>query len=124
MTERSPSGEPASPTVLKFGGTSVEDAAAFERVAEIVRAERRARPVVVVSAMSGVTDALLASVDAASAADLEPQLERHRRVARGLLDAAAAAGFEAELEGAREEIGRLLERVKQTAAPCRGSGTR
>ena len=116
MTERSPSGEPASPTVLKFGGTSVEDAAAFERVAEIVRAERRARPVVVVSAMSGVTDALLASVDAASAADLEPQLERHRLVARGLLDAAAAAGFEAELEGAREEIGRLLERASQTGS--------
>ena len=116
MTGRSPSGESASPTVLKFGGTSVEDAAAFERVAEIVRAERRARPVVVVSAMSGVTDALLASVDAASAADLEPQLERHRRVARGLLDAAAAAGFEAELEGAREEIGRLLARVSQAGS--------
>ena len=97
MTGRSPSGESAPPTVLKFGGTSVEDAAAFERVAEIVRAERRARPVVVVSAMSGVTDALLASVDAARAADLEPQLERHRLVARGLLDAAAAAGFEAEV---------------------------
>jgi len=102
--------------VLKFGGTSVEDAAAFERVAEIVRAERRARPVVVVSAMSGVTDALLASVDAASAADLEPQLERHRLVARGLLDAAAAAGFETELEGAREEIGRLLESVFQAGS--------
>src|SRR3989454_807222 len=113
MTGRSPSGESAPPTVLKFGGTSVEDAAAFERVAEIVRAERRARPVVVVSAMSGVTDALLASVDAASAADLEPHLERHRLVARGLMDAAAAAGFEAELEGVREEIGRVLESVSQ-----------
>ncbi len=113
MTGRSPSGESTPPTVLKFGGTSVEDAAAFERVTEIVRAERRARPVVVVSAMSGVTDALLASVDAASAADLEPHLERHRVVARCLLDAAAAARFEAELEAAREEIGRLLERASQ-----------
>src|SRR2546430_14934570 len=98
MTERS--------TVLKFGGTSVEDAAAFERVTEIVRVERRARPVVVVSAMSGVTDALLASVDAESAADLPPHFERHRVVARCLLDAAAAARVEAELEGAREGIGR------------------
>ncbi|PYP34429.1 MAG: lysine-sensitive aspartokinase 3, partial [Gemmatimonadetes bacterium] len=68
--------------MLKFGGTSVEDAAAFERVAEIVRAERGAHPVVVVSAMSGVTDALLASVEAASAAELEPHFERHRDVAR------------------------------------------
>src|SRR6266550_1881928 len=105
MTERS--------TVLKFGGTSVQDAAAFERVAEIVRAERRVRPLVVVSAMSGVTDALLASVAAASGADLEPHLERHRLVARGLLDAAAAAAFEAELESAREEIGRLLADVSR-----------
>src|SRR3989442_3767722 len=101
MTGRSPSGESAPPTVLKFGGTSVEDAAAFERVAEIVRAERRARPVVVVSAMSGVTDALLASVDAASAADLEPHLERHRLVARGLMDAAAAAGVGGGARGGR-----------------------
>src|SRR5438876_183289 len=89
MTERSPSGEPASPTVLKFGGTSVEDAAAFERVAEIVRAERRARPVVVVSAMSGVTDALLASVDAASA---DPDFPETSARARAQLSPLLAAG--------------------------------
>ncbi|MEJ7618765.1 MAG: hypothetical protein WKF30_17740 [Pyrinomonadaceae bacterium] len=48
-----------SSVVMKFGGTSVEDAPAFVRVAEIVAAERRAsRPVVVVvSAMSRMTDA-------------------------------------------------------------------
>ncbi|MDP9347813.1 MAG: lysine-sensitive aspartokinase 3, partial [Gemmatimonadota bacterium] len=46
-------------TVLKFGGTSVEDAAAFERVASIVAARRDAAPVVVTSAMSRVTDALV-----------------------------------------------------------------
>src|SRR2546427_9132788 len=56
--ERTPS-DLSTPTVLKFGGTSVEDAAACARVAGIVRAHGRARPVVVVSALAGVTDALL-----------------------------------------------------------------
>ena len=49
------------PTVMKFGGTSVSDARAFENVAQIVAARIQLEPVVVVSAMSGVTDALLAS---------------------------------------------------------------
>ena len=53
--------------VMKFGGTSVADAAAFENVARIVASERRSAPVVVVSAMSGVTDALLAATNVAYA---------------------------------------------------------
>jgi aspartate kinase len=51
------------PLVLKFGGTSVADAAAITRLMTIVRAARDRTgipPVVVVSAMSGVTDRLLA----------------------------------------------------------------
>src|SRR5438445_72662 len=47
--------------VLKFGGTSVADAAALRRLAGLVRhAQRTTRPIVVVSALAGVTDALLA----------------------------------------------------------------
>ena len=49
--------------VLKFGGTSVADAEAIRRVVAIVAQERRdeviAGPVVVVSALGGVTDTLL-----------------------------------------------------------------
>jgi len=44
--------------VMKFGGTSVQDAAAVQRVVEIVRRETRPR-LVVVSALARVTDALL-----------------------------------------------------------------
>ena len=44
--------------VMKFGGTSVKDAAAMQQVAAIVRSRLDRKPVVVVSAMSGVTDAL------------------------------------------------------------------
>ena len=46
--------------VMKFGGTSVESAAAIERVASIVRTRLERRPVVVVSAMGRTTNKLLA----------------------------------------------------------------
>jgi aspartate kinase len=51
--------------VMKFGGTSVESAAAIERVAGIVRAREERRPVVVVSAMGKTTNKLLAIAQAA-----------------------------------------------------------
>jgi aspartate kinase len=54
--------------VLKFGGTSVGEVDSIRRVAGIVAAERRPR-VVVVSALAGVTDALL---DLASAGATVP----------------------------------------------------
>jgi aspartate kinase len=108
-----------SPTVLKFGGTSVEDARAFERVARLVLAQADASPVVVVSAMSRVTDALLASFKRAAeegkaeeaARSLEEHFDRHRAVARELLSAADAAAFEATLSKARCELSALLQAV-------------
>ena len=45
--------------VMKFGGTSVGDAGAFRRVSAIVRNSLEQQPVVVVSAVSGVTTGLL-----------------------------------------------------------------
>ena len=53
--------------VMKFGGTSVESAAAIERVAGIVKARQERRPVVVVSAMGKTTNKLLAIAAAAIA---------------------------------------------------------
>ncbi len=46
--------------VVKFGGTSVGDAAAIQRTAEIVKGRLPRDPVVVVSALGGATNALLA----------------------------------------------------------------
>jgi len=51
--------------VMKFGGSSVESAAAIERVARIVKAREERRPVVVVSAMGKTTNNLLALANAA-----------------------------------------------------------
>ena len=50
---------------MKFGGTSVRDAAAIDRLCGIVSREPR-NPLVVVSALSGVTDRLVALGEAAS----------------------------------------------------------
>lgn len=53
--------------VMKFGGTSVADAACIKRAAEIVVAAANDSPiVVVVSAMSGVTDRLIAAAHASA----------------------------------------------------------
>jgi aspartate kinase len=46
--------------VVKFGGTSVGDAEAIERAAEIVKSRLNRQPAVVVSALAGATDSLLA----------------------------------------------------------------
>ena len=53
--------------VHKFGGTSVADAERYQAAAEILlsRQQAGARTAVVVSAMSGVTDALLELVERA-----------------------------------------------------------
>jgi len=82
--------------IQKFGGTSVEDAAAMRRSIEIVRERgltRRTRPLVVLSACAGVTNTLIRiselslkenTGEALAAVD---QLEvRHARIARELLE--------------------------------------
>ncbi|HTK04754.1 MAG TPA: aspartate kinase [Candidatus Eisenbacteria bacterium] len=57
--------------VMKFGGSSVGTAAAIGQVAGLVEANRGRGPVIVVSALQGVTDRLLALSNAALAGDLE-----------------------------------------------------
>jgi aspartate kinase len=63
--------------VMKFGGTSVEDAAAILRTASIVasRLRKGLNPIVVVSAMSRVTDTLLAAAAAAGRNQREDALK-------------------------------------------------
>ena len=45
--------------VMKFGGTSVQDAPAIRNVISIVEKQRDETPLVVVSACAGVTNALI-----------------------------------------------------------------
>jgi len=93
-------------TVLKFGGTSVADAEAIDRVAAIVRRqlEGGGSAVVVVSALAKATDALIAAArlaedgDAESAAARVNELtERHLAVAAALTSGSARATLSAAI---------------------------
>ena len=82
--------------VQKFGGTSVQDAEAMARAIEIVRERgitRRTRPLVVLSACSGVTNSLIRIAELSlkenptEALAVVDQLEaRHARIARELIE--------------------------------------
>ncbi len=109
---------------MKFGGTSVGDVAAFERVINVVSSQVARRPVVVVSAMTKVTDALLAAFDAAKKADLPsaiaslgPHFERHVAVSKHFIPEGASNLFDAELQFARDELSDLLLRTSRRSLP-------
>ena len=55
--------------VAKFGGTSVADAAAIGRLIGVIGSRTADRPVVVVSALAKVTDALLSLAPMVHAGD-------------------------------------------------------
>src|SRR5258708_3049687 len=97
----------AKPTVMKFGGTSVEDANAFARAADIVADRLSTQPVIVVSAMSGMTDALVLSAQCATQGKaevgLEPHFEKHLRVARDLSSAERDALLSA-IDNAHDDV--------------------
>jgi aspartate kinase len=57
--------------VIKFGGTSVGDAERVANAIDIVAERRHQQPIVVVSALSGVTDDLVAATNAARDGDGE-----------------------------------------------------
>ncbi|HST51193.1 MAG TPA: lysine-sensitive aspartokinase 3 [Pyrinomonadaceae bacterium] len=108
-------------TVMKFGGTSVADARAFERVAELVRRECDTHPVVVVSAMNRFTDALLEAFDAAArgrhdeaAHSLEEHFERYLVVARALLRSDEAAEINSAIEVSRRELTETLREASRS----------
>src|SRR5208283_3415755 len=78
--------------VMKFGGTSVEDANAFRNVCQIVADRLPYHPLVVVSACAGVTNALLRIAQSASEGNTEQSLAeieklrlRHYAIADALL---------------------------------------
>ena len=108
---------PAKITVMKFGGTSIEDPPAFERVARIVGSYRREPIVIVVSAMSRVTDALLLSLQTAAKGktsvalrSIDEHLERHLQVTHDL-GPTSRAGITRLVESFRQEIVEFLEAV-------------
>ena len=111
--------------VQKFGGTSVADPPAIRRLVDIVRAARQTHgrgPAVVVSAMSGVTDALLAIAASAGASHVDAALTavadlraRHLAAAQEL----AAADSQAPLASFIDETFNQLDAVVRALAVLR-----
>src|SRR5438309_2829740 len=104
--------------VMKFGGTSVEDAKAIDRVASIVEGRLAQRPVVVVSAMAKVTDTLLTMARAAGVGERKAALklcrslqERHYNTASELLGTALFTEFHSELGTDFENLDELLRGI-------------
>ena len=92
--------------IMKFGGTSVATAERILHVARIVQAQRARHPVVVTSALSGVTDSLLALADAAARREraacgriVEELSERHMDAAREINPHADWSALETRLAG-------------------------
>ena len=74
--------------VLKFGGSSVGSAESLARVSTIIRGEAASsRPVVIVSALSGVTDLLVALIDSIDPESVIAGLaRRHIELSEAVLD--------------------------------------
>ena len=103
--------------IVKFGGTSVGSAAAIRATAEIVRGRVPRGPIVVVSALSGVTNILLSVAEQASAGKLILALQaveglraRHFAEAEALLGKTpAAAELCSEMSPLLDELASLAE---------------
>jgi aspartate kinase len=112
--------------VMKFGGTSVADQGAIERLIAIVRAQRQADaqqeggdargPIVVVSALSKVTDRLLGVAANAGAGDLEGARnnlselrKRHITVSKVITDAVQREQVVEFIDRAFDELERIAQ---------------
>ncbi len=104
--------------VMKFGGTSVQDAKSIDRVASIVSDRLLQKPVVVVSAMAKVTDQLLAMARVAGEGDRDQAIqlcralqERHYDTAGELLGTGRFTVFHGELAAEFEALDELLRGI-------------
>jgi aspartate kinase len=104
--------------VMKFGGSSVESAAAIERVAGIVRARVDRHPIVVVSAMGKTTNKLLAIAQSAIKGKRDEFIRQlhdlrdfHSREARQVVPLAHRAELDRTLDDHFQEMTELVKGI-------------
>ncbi len=104
--------------VLKFGGSSVADAACMRQVAGLVKAALPKAPLVVLSAMGKTTNGLFDAAKAAEAGDLTLAMERqrtlmasHRQAATDLFDGSVPEVLDEALTDLFGELELLLRGV-------------
>ncbi len=101
--------------VMKFGGTSLADTEHITRVAGIVAAARARGPIVVASAMAGVTDQLMVASEHAARSDLPAarSIVDELRVRHATALSGTADGTEAGAR-ARPRLATLFEELNHT----------
>ncbi|MBI1751546.1 MAG: lysine-sensitive aspartokinase 3 [Acidobacteria bacterium] len=104
--------------VLKFGGSSVADAACMRQVARLAEAALPHAPLVVLSAMGKTTNGLFDAAKAAEAGDLAEAMSRqralmaaHRKAAEELFDGAVPESLDVALTDLFGELELLLRGV-------------
>jgi aspartate kinase len=104
--------------VLKFGGSSVADAACMRQVADLVRMALPRSPLVVLSAMGKTTNGLFDAAKTAEAGDLAGAMDRqrllmaaHRNAAADLFDGAVPEALDEALTDLFGELELLLRGV-------------
>lgn len=104
--------------VLKFGGSSVADAACMRQVASLVRVALPHSPLVVLSAMGKTTNGLFDAAKTAEAGDLAGALEKqkallaaHRKVASDLFEGAVPEDLDQALTELFGELELLLRGI-------------
>ncbi|HKV82869.1 MAG TPA: aspartate kinase [Candidatus Sulfotelmatobacter sp.] len=107
--------------VMKFGGTSVEDAAAIRRLIDIVEGRLGAKPVLIISALAKVTDQLLEAGNAAANGHLGSALAgvrniyvRHEELADSLLSGSAYGSLDRHLRGEFQSLESFLHHLERS----------
>ena len=107
--------------VMKFGGTSVEDAVAIRRLIGIVEGRLGVQPVLVVSALAKVTDQLLDAGNAAAEGHLGSALAtvrsiyvRHEELADSLVDGSAYGSLDRALRCEFQALESLLHDLERS----------
>ncbi len=98
--------------IMKFGGSSVKDAERIAAVVDIVRLQGGDRPVVVCSALGGITDQLIEAAHLAAGGD-EGYLSVFNKIKNRHLGCATELLSGAALEGARVHIQAQLHSLEE-----------
>jgi len=101
--------------IMKFGGTSVEDAVAMQNIGRIVTRERDRAPLVVLSACAGVTNMLVRAaklsaqgLSAEASSLITPIRERHLKIASDLFTDGSFV---------QSEVNELCDQLQADAGP-------
>lgn len=113
----------SSLAVYKFGGSALADGAAVQRAAALVAVRSPAPTAVVVSALAGVTDALLAIARRAAdggyvSAEIVQLRDRHLEVADQISTASSAEATRARVIGAFDELATVADQLHDARAIC------